>query len=30
VVSDGPYILQDGRIEIVAVSGNRVVVRAIG
>jgi membrane-bound serine protease (ClpP class) len=29
VVSDGPYILPDSRIEIVEVSGNRVVVRQI-
>ena len=29
VVSDGPFIPQDRRIEVVAVSGNRVVVREI-
>jgi membrane-bound serine protease (ClpP class) len=30
VVSDGPFIPQDRRIEVVEVSGNRIVVRAIG
>jgi len=30
VVSDGPFIGQDSRIEVVEVSGNRVVVRQIG
>jgi membrane-bound ClpP family serine protease len=29
VVSDGPFIPQDRRIEVVEVSGNRVVVREI-
>jgi membrane-bound serine protease (ClpP class) len=30
VVSDGPFIPQDSRVEVIAVSGNRIVVRQIG